>query len=720
MQRRDFIKYTAGNTGLMCLFPFFPRMNSEGSGDAGSDFSAVDMIPVPENPDEWPAFRKKLLQWRTEARKKINYDDASYRNPEFQWAASAYNCYFLMMYDEEFYDRLTHRYAVEKFLNNAIRDFGRLDTVVLWHAYPRIGLDDRNQFDFYRDMPGGLEGIREVCDYFHSENVKVFINYNPWDTGTRRENASDIEALAGIMKAINADGLFLDTLPNAASGFRKKLDNAGSGLILESEMSLPLEHIGEHHLSWAQWFADSRAPGVLRNKWFEPRHIQHGISRWNIDRTKELHTAWMNGSGILIWENVFGQWLGWSKRDKWILRAISPVQKRYSGLFSEGEWIPAIKASPEQGIYANLWRNDSVRLWTLVNRSEQNVDGRLLAVDLKADENYYDLIRGMEIKPLTIHKRQAMLEGSIRARNVGCFAALKKQSVDAAFLSFLQSQAEIYREISDESAFNRRIACLKPSAETVQSVEVPPEMTLIPAVKKKMRVSFRFRETGCYESLDNSFIDSVYPDLHQLHTIWKDADIRRFAIDKMPVTNRQFKTFLDETAYRPVVSFNFLKHWINGNIPAGKEEHPVVYVDLDDARTYAAWAGKRLPSEEEWQYAAQGDSDNNYPWGNDPDAGRCNAGGTDTAPVNRYPEGKSTFGCYDLCGNVWEMTESEYSDGRNRFCILKGGSYYKAENSEWYFDGGALPVHFSAKQLLIYPGLDRCGTVGFRCAADLL
>jgi formylglycine-generating enzyme required for sulfatase activity len=72
-----------------------------------------------------------------------------------------------------------------------------------------------------------------------------------------------------------------------------------------------------------------------------------------------------------------------------------------------------------------------------------------------------------------------------------------------------------------------------------------------------------------------------------------------------------------------------------------------------------------------------------------------------------------------MCGNVWELTESEYDDGRNRFCILKGGSFYQAKGSEWYFDGGALPVNFAAKQLLMYPGLDRCATIGFRCAVDL-
>jgi hypothetical protein len=72
-----------------------------------------------------------------------------------------------------------------------------------------------------------------------------------------------------------------------------------------------------------------------------------------------------------------------------------------------------------------------------------------------------------------------------------------------------------------------------------------------------------------------------------------------------------------------------------------------------------------------------------------------------------------------MCGNVWEWTESERSDGRTRFAILRGGSYYRAEGSHWYMDGGPQAADFAAKTLLAWPGLDRCATIGFRCAVDL-
>jgi hypothetical protein len=78
--------------------------------------------------------------------------------------------------------------------------------VVLWHAYPALGIDSRNQFDFYRDVPG-LAGL--VAD-LHGLGVKVFLDYNPWDTGTRRAGRSDGHELAALVTETGADGIFLD------------------------------------------------------------------------------------------------------------------------------------------------------------------------------------------------------------------------------------------------------------------------------------------------------------------------------------------------------------------------------------------------------------------------------------------------------------------------------------------------------------------------------
>ena len=249
--------------------------------------------------------------------------------------------------------------------------------------------------------------------------------------------------------------------------------------------------------------------------------------------------------------------------------------------------------------------------------------------------------------------------------------------------------------------------------------EIPAGMVAIGAADLRMRTQYRNRECGFYSVAGQTAQPSR--DLHKSVRFERDVSLRPYAIDLTPVTNGQYARFLAQTGYVPRDRENFLKHWNHGEVPPGLEDHPVVYVDLEDARAYARWAGKRLPTEEEWQYAAQGADGRTYPWGNEWEPGRCNDGsGGGTTAVTAFPQGRSPFGCYDMCGNTWEWTESERSDGRTRFCILKGGSWYKAKGSDWYADGGPQPCDFAAKFLLMWPGLDRCATIGFRCVIDLV
>jgi formylglycine-generating enzyme required for sulfatase activity len=193
-----------------------------------------------------------------------------------------------------------------------------------------------------------------------------------------------------------------------------------------------------------------------------------------------------------------------------------------------------------------------------------------------------------------------------------------------------------------------------------------------------------------------------------------------FAIDAYPVTNVEYAAFLRASGYRPKQPQAFLRHWIDGAPPAGLERHPVVHVDIDDARAYAAWAGKRLPTEEEWWAAAGGMAGRLYPWGDAMEEQRCNSGRSGgTTPVDAFPAGVSPAGCHDLCGNVWELTESERNDGHTRQVILKGGSWFDPLGSMWYMEGGPRPNDWATKFVLAWPGLDRSATIGFRCVIPL-
>ena len=131
--------------------------------------------------------------------------------------------------------------------------------------------------------------------------------------------------------------------------------------------------------------------------------------------------------------------------------------------------------------------------------------------------------------------------------------------------------------------------------------------------------------------------------------------VPNFRIARTPVTNAQYEHFVDATGHRVP------KYWVDGKIPDGKGQHPVIEVSLADALSFCAWAGVRMPTEAEWEKAARGTSGRIYPWGNEqPTADHANFAKriNDTTPVDAYPLGVGPYGCLDMVGNAWEWTVS--------------------------------------------------------------
>jgi hypothetical protein len=176
-------------------------------------------------------------------------------------------------------------------------------------------------------------------------------------------------------------------------------------------------------------------------------------------------------------------------------------------------------------------------------------------------------------------------------------------------------------------------------------------------------------------------------------------ELPEFWIDKTPVTNAEYARFVAETGHRVPA------HWEAKSPPEDIADHPVVNVSWHDAAAYAEWAGKRLPTEEEWEKAARGTDGQKYPWGDEePTSDLCNFGGVEggTTPVGKYsPQGDSPYGCADMAGNVWQWTASDYALGPK---VLRGGS--------WFDVPDGLRSAFRGRDRLD----DRSDNYGFRCA----
>jgi formylglycine-generating enzyme required for sulfatase activity len=280
---------------------------------------------------------------------------------------------------------------------------------------------------------------------------------------------------------------------------------------------------------------------------------------------------------------------------------------------------------------------------------------------------------------------------------------------------------------------------------TQQMVEIERTKPVSSAPEGMIRVNggdFLFKVEGIeIEGGDDVGVDVQYPWENTPRRFHEhNLDIKPFYIDKYPVTNMQFKEFLDASHYHPADDFNFLKDWTGGSYPDGWANKPVTWVSLEDARAYAKWAGKRLPHEWEWQYAAQGNDGRVFPWGecefsasqsgtplqpcplhsagNDPlapvpDKGRLMLPASD---VDAHSEGASPFGVMDMVGNVWQWTD-EYVDDHTRAAIVRGGSHYQPQGSIWYFPQ-AYRNDQHGKLLLMAPSYDRSGAVGFCCVKD--
>lgn len=663
------------------------------------------------------AWLNDVRRWRMERRIRIGYDGSRYDNPALQWTQSSFMQPQMMAHDRYFFDPATGKYTVDRYLDDLEARYGGIDSVLIWPTYPNMGIDTRNQHDLIRSMPGGVAGVRAMIADFHRRGVRVLFPMMMWDQGTRDPGMSWPDAIATLMKEIGADGINGDTQDGVPLAFSVAADRQGHPLVFEPEGSPSDEALAWNLMTWGQYNGQySFAPGVDRFRWLETRHMVHISDRWNRSKTDNLQFAFFNGEGWESWENIWGIWNGVTPHDGEATRRVATIERGLAKFLISADWEP-FTPMLRYGVFASRWPLRNETAWTIVNRSQYDIDGRQIAVPHRDGIRYFDLYHGVELRP----EREGdsdVLSFHLEARGFGAILAAPGEPGAPIRALMEKMRAMTARPLSSYSNEWQTLP--------QKQVDIPATKPAATAPEDMVRIaggSYVFRVEGIeIEGFNDMGVDVQYP--------WEDMPrrfheqrltVKAFYIDKYPVTNAQFKKFLDATHYQPQDRLNFLRDWKDGAFPDGWANKPVTWVSQEDARAYAAWAGKRLPHEWEWQFAAQGTSGRRYPWGDEwrasavpvPDKGRTMRGPDN---VDAHPEGASPFGVMDLVGNVWQWTD-EYVDDHTRAAILRGGSYYQPQGSIWYFPQ-AYRNDQHGKLLLMAPGYDRSGALGFRCVVD--
>ncbi len=649
-------------------------------------------LSFPSNPTRLKRYNELAVMFHPKTK---SIDRQLYDRPEMQWLKRNFIMGFAFIWDKNFYDNETGQYKIKAYCDKMKAAFGGFQSVMIWHSYPNIGIDDKNQFDYFYNMPGGLQALKNVVKEFHNNGVKAILIYNPWDVDTRQSDTSDFKTFPSIIGKTDADGLFMD-VGTYGFEFQPELDRYKRGVTVGPELS-PLLQVSQGPnavtSSWAQTVKPINNQGVLALKWIIPDHLQLRINRFTTSRQNDLAFTWLNGQGAIVWENIFGVMNKWNATDRQTIRKMNVIWQQFFPLYTSDSWKPYLPTS-NAAVNVSSWEDSNTRIWNVAANTSLK-EGKVAFDADNRFTHYYNLWTGEKLQlvngkiGVTIDRLGCVL-GIKNAASKALLALLKKQQ--------LENKVELPADDVYAKVFSIKLPKPPPQIRSQNGDNYTSPLLKIRGGAYTFTVKHAQREGDCYPDMDavkETDYKYVKEGGYNFIIHHQSQKLPGYAIMPAVVTNGEFQIFLNASHYVPKNSDNFLKHWKGKVCPDAIKDKPVVYVSLQDARAYAAWAGMRLPTEWEWQAAAE------------------------------------TAGDSFIFNKVWEWNESERFDGNNRFVTLRGGCEgWQLSTSRWYFGGGTSyfknapggkqPIDFHCKYFLMYEGMDRAATLGFRCMKELM
>ena len=704
-------------------------------------------------------------------------DRSLYERKDLQWIKSSYMSHLIMAWDRHFYDKQNGTYTLIDFIEKGKSLYGGDDFIGIWPTWPTLGLDQKNQWDLYRSLPGGLKQLKSLSHQAKTLGTKLFISYNPWDNSSRPED--HLKGMTSLIQETDVDGVILDTRGSSSKSLQLAADNAKNGVVMYSEgMAIPkhMDDIISGRVHNALYY-----PPVLNlNRLVNPEFSIFRVAELYKEKiTREFNLCLFNGHGIEL--NIFRP-----GRPPWVesgyayLGKILRILRLCSSNFKGNDWVPLYHIQ-DSSLLVNYWPGNHIpEVYTVINFNPKGVHLKLVPSAPSEEFHYFDL---WNYRKVSVHNKNINVSlapfdpldiGTNNESSITAIAAFRSYlnihnvsqneihvhsdsgdkimiwpgnpsygdvpvtltktdtllnvyKLFAGYLGKLSIESYDRDQLIDVQVWEPKRFDLPELISTVKRTQehnhTPAGMTYIPAGRQRLMATQGDQFIPYPKEDTSSFIH-----------------LQSFYIDVHPVTNQQFMEFLEATQYVPKDTTRFLAHWVNGRIPEGLEFYPVVNISGIDAQTYCSWAGKRLPTQWEWQYAAQTEDERIWPWQQgkriekessritntlsvekiqDLDSTLCNIGNGVLDPIGQYPKGANPYGLMDLVGSVWQMTNDVYNNRSYSFRILKGGSYYKPESSWWYVQGGPRPLTYRQMLLEVSDGFERNATVGFRCVVDV-
>jgi hypothetical protein len=342
-------------------------------------------------------WREAFAEVREQLRSRL--DMTEYRRQDLNWYSEQFVQHFTFLYGREILDLERGEFNVDRFLDEGERDFGGYDGFLIWGVYPRIGVDERTQWDFYDDMPGGRQGLKEMSQRARQRGVRFFVPYKPWDQSAKLHNhppSPDEELLAQLIVDTEADGVFLDTMDMITPAFRQAIDHLKPGVVFCSE-----GRAGEkareiitgswdqtEHRNWYQgnWSAGQETmPMTDLWRFILPEHRLFVINRHAMadDRIRITQRGFFNGMGWVVWQDIFGLTLPYTPAEAALLKKCRTIFRENLQAVNSPAPTPLVETEAA-GVSANEFPAEGKRMWIFYNENDAPVSGPLLKFQPRA------------------------------------------------------------------------------------------------------------------------------------------------------------------------------------------------------------------------------------------------------------------------------------------------------------------------------------------------